>query len=86
MAGPNPSATGIVARGGKGTTATPPGALTRRRTGRSDGAGSSRKAQTMNYYTDDSPGLKISPVVVIGMSLGFIFFVTVLHVIAKLRG
>lgn len=39
----------------------------------------------MNFYTDDSPGLKISPVVVIGMSVGFIAFVTILHIIGKLR-
>lgn len=89
--------------------------------GREASGGSSRKQQTMNYYTDDSPGLKISPVrscvlkrsvprlsrrgageivglssllstsclvvlpqvVVIGMSIGFICFVAVLHVIAK---
>lgn len=29
---------------------------------RSDGAGSGKQKQTMNYYTDDSPGVKISPV------------------------
>lgn len=40
----------------------------------------------MNFYTDDSPGLKIPPVVVIVMSLGFILFVTVLHIIGKIRG
>lgn len=40
----------------------------------------------MNFYTDDSPGLKISPVAVIVMSLGYIGFVTMLHIIGKLRG
>ncbi|KAK9824477.1 hypothetical protein WJX72_010657 [[Myrmecia] bisecta] len=40
----------------------------------------------MNFYTDDSPGLKISPVLVMTMSVAFIAFVTILHVIGKLRG
>lgn len=83
------------------------------------------KQNVMNFYTDDSPGLKISPVsfwdqdvgsehfsrrafpcervfpvyrlylkfsicsplqvVVIGMSLGFILFVTILHFVGKVR-
>jgi hypothetical protein len=64
----------------------------------------------MNFYTDDSPGLKVPPVswlctasrfqpsstvshaclrlqvAVIVMSLAFILFVTVLHIIGKVRG
>ena len=78
------------------------------------GGGSGKLSQNvMNFYTDDSPGLKISPVsqimapaaetcvqpghlwliaclaccvpqvFVICMSLGFILFVTVLHVVGK---
>eukprot|EP00958_Prasinococcus_capsulatus_P026250 scaffold4725_cov367-Prasinococcus_capsulatus_cf.AAC.7 len=35
----------------------------------------------LRFYTDDAPGLKITPLVVLGMSLGFIGFVTVLHVV-----
>ncbi|KAI3450535.1 hypothetical protein Pfo_007200 [Paulownia fortunei] len=37
----------------------------------------------LRFYTDDSPGLKISPTVVLIMSLCFIGFVTALHVIGK---
>lgn len=40
----------------------------------------------MNFYTDDSPGLKISPTIVIVMSLSFVGFVTILHIIGKIRG
>ncbi|KIY92430.1 hypothetical protein MNEG_15532 [Monoraphidium neglectum] len=49
-------------------------------------AGGGLRSQVMSFYTDDSPGLKIQPVWVIVMSLGFILFVTVLHIIGKLRG
>lgn len=38
----------------------------------------------LRFYTDDAPGLKISPTVVLVMSLGFIGFVTMLHVFGKL--
>jgi protein transport protein SEC61 subunit beta len=38
----------------------------------------------LRFYTDDAPGLKISPTVVLVMSLCFIGFVTALHVIGKL--
>ncbi|KAL7153824.1 hypothetical protein ABFS83_04G194100 [Erythranthe nasuta] len=37
----------------------------------------------LRFYTDDSPGLKIGPTVVLFMSLCFIGFVTALHVIGK---
>ncbi|KAG8387705.1 hypothetical protein BUALT_Bualt02G0049000 [Buddleja alternifolia] len=37
----------------------------------------------LRFYTDDSPGLKISPTMVLIMSLCFIAFVAVLHVIGK---
>ncbi|KAF9602154.1 hypothetical protein IFM89_025383 [Coptis chinensis] len=36
------------------------------------------------FYTDDAPGLKITPTVVLVMSLCFILFVTALHVFGKL--
>lgn len=53
-------------------------------------AGTAQKAGgrqgPLNFYTDDSPGLKIGPVFVIGMSLGFIAFVAFLHILGKLRG
>jgi len=35
-------------------------------------------------YTDESPGLKVDPVVVLVLSLVFIFSVVALHVIAKI--
>uniref|UniRef100_A0A7S0R4M4 Protein transport protein Sec61 subunit beta n=1 Tax=Pyramimonas obovata TaxID=1411642 RepID=A0A7S0R4M4_9CHLO len=38
----------------------------------------------LRFYTDDAPGLRITPVVVLVMSLCFIGFVTVLHVIGKI--
>jgi protein transport protein SEC61 subunit beta len=38
----------------------------------------------MRFYTDDAPGLKISPTVVLVMSVAFIGFVTLLHVFGKL--
>mmetsp|Transcript_25579 Transcript_25579/g.55724 ORF Transcript_25579/g.55724 Transcript_25579/m.55724 type:complete len:90 (-) Transcript_25579:1719-1988(-) len=81
------NASQIVPRGGRSGTGAPSGAVSglRRRPVRSGGAGG-KQAASMNYYTDDSPGLKISPVVVISMSIGFIVFVTILHVVGKLRG
>ncbi|CAK7327427.1 unnamed protein product [Dovyalis caffra] len=38
----------------------------------------------LRFYTDDAPGLKISPTIVLVMSLCFIGFVTALHVFGKL--
>ncbi|EFJ44645.1 SEC61-beta subunit [Volvox carteri f. nagariensis] len=80
----------LVARGGRSGVGAPSGAtgnVLRRRPGRVGGSGGSSKAQqnTMNFYTDDSPGWKMSPVVVITMSLGFIAFVTILHVAGKFQ-
>lgn len=46
------------------------------------GAGSS--SNMLRFYTDDAPGLKISPTVVLVMSVCFIGFVTALHVFGKL--
>ncbi|KAI4386043.1 hypothetical protein MLD38_004014 [Melastoma candidum] len=47
--------------------------------------GSSAAANNMlRFYTDDAPGLKISPTMVLVMSLCFIGFVTALHVFGKL--
>lgn len=80
-----------VARGGRGATgavAGSSGGLRQRRpTAARAGGGSSRGfgQSVMNFYTDDSPGLKVQPVYVIVMSLGFILFVTVLHIIGKIR-
>ncbi|XP_059292010.1 protein transport protein Sec61 subunit beta-like [Lycium ferocissimum] len=57
----------------------------RRRRATSGGAAAGGAGGTMlQFYTDDSPGLKISPNVVLVMSIGFIAFVAVLHVMGKL--
>ncbi|KAK7390214.1 hypothetical protein VNO78_25513 [Psophocarpus tetragonolobus] len=57
--------------------------MRRRRT--AGGAASGGAAGNMlQFYTDDAPGLKISPNVVLVMSIGFIAFVAILHVMGKL--
>ncbi|EOX97091.1 Preprotein translocase Sec [Theobroma cacao] len=38
----------------------------------------------LQFYTDDGPRLKISPNVVLIMSIGFIGFVAILHLMGKL--
>eukprot|EP00798_Chlamydomonas_sp_ICE-L_P017683 gene17683-24037_t len=75
----------IVSKGGRQSTSAPVGttAAGLRKRATSTSTSATRKAQQTQFYTDDTPGLKISPVVVIGMSLGFILFVTVLHVVGK---
>ncbi|KAL3334209.1 hypothetical protein AABB24_030786 [Solanum stoloniferum] len=45
--------------------------------------GSGNASNMLRFYTDDTPGLKISPTVVLVMSLCFIGFVTTLHVLGK---
>ncbi|KAL2112740.1 hypothetical protein VUR80DRAFT_6622 [Thermomyces stellatus] len=50
---------------------------------RSAGAGGSSSTM-LRLYTDESPGLKVDPVVVLVLSLVFIFSVVALHVIAKI--
>ncbi|KAJ1379700.1 Protein transport protein SecG/Sec61-beta/Sbh [Sesbania bispinosa] len=50
----------------------------------SAGGGSGAGSNMLRFYTDDAPGLKISPTVVLVMSLCFIGFVTALHVFGKL--
>ncbi|XP_010443846.1 PREDICTED: protein transport protein Sec61 subunit beta-like [Camelina sativa] len=47
-------------------------------------AGGSGPSNMLRFYTDEAPGLKISPTVVLIMSLCFIGFVTALHVFGKL--
>ncbi|KAK2656029.1 hypothetical protein Ddye_009081 [Dipteronia dyeriana] len=56
--------------------------MRRRRT--SGGASGGAAGTMLQFYTDDAPGLKISPNVVLVMSIGFIAFVAVLHVMGKL--
>uniref|UniRef100_A0A7N0T9W3 Protein transport protein Sec61 subunit beta n=1 Tax=Kalanchoe fedtschenkoi TaxID=63787 RepID=A0A7N0T9W3_KALFE len=47
-------------------------------------AGSGTSNNMLRFYTDDAPGLKITPTVVLVMSVCFIGFVTALHVFGKL--
>ncbi|KAF2456296.1 Sec61beta family-domain-containing protein [Lineolata rhizophorae] len=49
---------------------------------RSAGAGGSSSTM-LKLYTDESPGLRVDPVVVLVLSVGFIISVVALHVIAK---
>ncbi|XP_010520357.1 PREDICTED: uncharacterized protein LOC104799494 [Tarenaya hassleriana] len=64
--------------------------MRRRRLGGGGGGGSSggsagaEPSNMLRFYTDEAPGLKISPTVVLVMSLCFIGFVTALHVFGKL--
>ncbi|KAK7738161.1 Arf guanine nucleotide exchange factor sbh1 [Diaporthe eres] len=44
----------------------------------------SNSSRTFWLYTDESPGLKVDPVVVLVLSLVFIFSVVALHIIAKI--
>uniref|UniRef100_A0A060SYU0 Protein transport protein Sec61 subunit beta n=1 Tax=Blastobotrys adeninivorans TaxID=409370 RepID=A0A060SYU0_BLAAD len=50
---------------------------------RSAGAGGSSSTM-LKLYTDEASGLRVDPVVVMVMALGFIFSVVALHVISKL--
>ncbi|KAL5115364.1 Arf guanine nucleotide exchange factor sbh1 [Pleosporales sp. CAS-2024a] len=49
---------------------------------RAAGAGGSSSTM-LRLYTDESPGLKVDPVVVMTLSVVFIFSVVALHVVAK---
>lgn len=50
---------------------------------RAAGAGGSSNT-ILKLYTEEASGLRVDPVVVMVMALGFIFSVVALHVIAKL--
>jgi protein transport protein SEC61 subunit beta len=94
------SARGSGAGGGiprSASTGAPPkgtggAGLRRRRTastgsgGGGGGSGAFRggNSNMLRFYTDDAPGLKITPTVVLVMSVCFIAFVTCLHVVGKL--
>ncbi|KAF7849850.1 hypothetical protein BT93_L0216 [Corymbia citriodora subsp. variegata] len=56
----------------------------RRRRTTSGGPSGGATGTMLQFYTDDAPGLKISPNVVLVMSIGFIAFVAILHVVGKL--
>jgi len=40
----------------------------------------------LKLYTDEAQGLRVDPLVVLFLAVGFIFSVIALHVIAKLTG
>ncbi|KIM59888.1 hypothetical protein SCLCIDRAFT_1217336 [Scleroderma citrinum Foug A] len=77
----------------KNAVARPPGAQIRRRAAgsqaakpnstRSAGAGGS-SGTMLKLYTDDSPGLRVDPYIVLILSLAFIFSIFFLHISAKI--
>mmetsp|Transcript_6366 Transcript_6366/g.18307 ORF Transcript_6366/g.18307 Transcript_6366/m.18307 type:complete len:100 (-) Transcript_6366:379-678(-) len=94
--GASSQSAGTLVNRGSGTSATaapagrvptgPTGTLGRRKASGRSAASRAAGGSGMNFYTDDTPGLKISPAIVIVMSLGFIGFVTILHIIGKIKG
>ncbi|KAK2968980.1 hypothetical protein RJ640_012434 [Escallonia rubra] len=84
-----PGPVGVAPRGSAAATA---GMRRRRLTGSSSssggfgggGGGGGGGSNMLRFYTDDAPGLKITPTVVLVMSVCFIGFVTALHVFGKL--
>lgn len=68
----------------RGSAAASAANLRRRRTTSAGGTAGGAGGNMLQFYTDDAPGLKISPNVVLVMSIGFIAFVAVLHVMGKL--
>ncbi|KAG4968450.1 hypothetical protein AAZX31_12G161000 [Glycine max] len=79
-----PGPAGMAPRGSAAATA----GMRRRRLGGGNSSASTGvgggSSNMLRFYTDDAPGLKISPTVVLVMSLCFIGFVTALHVFGKL--
>jgi len=77
-----------------GAVAKPPGAQFRRRAGASSqvskpnssrAAGAGGSSNTMlKLYTDDSPGLRVDPFIVLVLSLSFIASIFFLHISAKI--
>ncbi|OVF08397.1 putative Arf family guanine nucleotide exchange factor [Clavispora lusitaniae] len=52
---------------------------------RAAGAGGS-SANMLKLFTDEAQGLRVDPLVVLFLAVGFIFSVIVLHVLAKITG
>ncbi|KAK9158296.1 hypothetical protein Scep_004870 [Stephania cephalantha] len=79
---------GPVGAAPRGSAAAAAGMRRRRLTGASGGLGGGGAggggSNMLRFYTDDAPGLKITPTVVLVMSVCFIGFVTALHVFGKL--
>mmetsp|Transcript_35672 Transcript_35672/g.68412 ORF Transcript_35672/g.68412 Transcript_35672/m.68412 type:complete len:104 (+) Transcript_35672:155-466(+) len=80
--GAAPRNTGPVGTAGPRRRHTPSRSTSSGGAGVQGGMGSG--AGMLRFYTDDAPGLRITPVVVLVMSLCFIGFVTILHVIGKI--
>ncbi|XP_071718263.1 protein transport protein Sec61 subunit beta [Rutidosis leptorrhynchoides] len=68
----------------RGSAAATAANLRRRKSSGTGGATGGTAGNMLQFYTDDAPGLKISPNVFLVMSIGFIAFVAVLHVMGKL--
>ncbi|KAI3447083.1 hypothetical protein Pfo_003748 [Paulownia fortunei] len=51
---------------------------------RKGGGGSQDATTVLQFYTDEAPGIKLSPTTVLVISTGFIAFVAILHVVGKL--
>ncbi|XP_057496571.1 protein transport protein Sec61 subunit beta-like [Actinidia eriantha] len=68
----------------RGSAAAAAANLRRRRATSGGGAAAGASGTMLQFYTDDAPGLRISPNVVLVISIGFIAFVSVLHVVGKL--
>lgn len=68
----------------RGSAAAAAANLRRRKTTSGGAAAGGASGTMLQFYTDDAPGLKISPNVVLVMSIGFIAFVAILHVVGKL--
>ncbi|KAJ1798065.1 hypothetical protein LPJ59_002742 [Coemansia sp. RSA 2399] len=72
----------LRARRGGGSSATGRGGASGRQVSRATGS----TPTMMRLYTDDAPGLKVDPVVVLVLSLVFIASVFMLHIYGKLTG
>jgi protein transport protein SEC61 subunit beta len=72
--------------GPRGTAAAAAGMRRRRATSSAGGGGFSGAggSNMLRFYTDEAPGLRLSPTMVLVMSLCFIGFVTALHIFGKL--
>ncbi|KAL5206143.1 hypothetical protein ABZP36_034352 [Zizania latifolia] len=72
--------------GPRGTPAAAAGMRRRRASAAGGGGGFSGGggSNMLRFYTDEAPGLRLSPTMVLVMSLCFIGFVTALHVFGKL--
>ncbi|PIA42869.1 hypothetical protein AQUCO_02000369v1 [Aquilegia coerulea] len=67
-----------MANGGSAATT----GMRRRRTA-GGGAAGGVAGNMLQFYSNDAPGLKLSPPVVLGMSIAFIAAVAALHVFAQ---